>query len=147
LLIKPSGYYNAKAKKLKALVEWFGRHNDDIAKLASRDVSRLREELLEVHGIGPETADSILLYALDKPVFVIDAYTRRIFTRLGIKPTKDSYDDWQKLFMDNLPHDTHLFNEYHALIVRLGKESCRTKPKCTECCLKKSCQNNTRKLN
>jgi endonuclease III related protein len=141
-MIRPSGYYNAKAKKLKALVEWLGKHGDNIQDLASMGTINLREELLGVHGVGPETADSILLYALDKPVFVIDAYTRRIFSRLGVKPAKDTYDDWQRLFMDNLPADKRLFNEYHALIVRLGKEQCRKNPKCTQCCLNKICQYN-----
>jgi len=145
-LIRPSGYYNAKAKKLKALVNWLGRYDDDIPRLAARDTAGLRKELLAVHGIGPETADSILLYALDKPVFVIDAYTRRIFTRLGIKPEKDTYDEWQKLFMNSLSVDRRLFNEYHALIVRLGKKQCRKVQKCEGCCLKEGCPDYTLKL-
>ena len=97
-------------------------------------------QLLAVHGIGPETADSILLYAGNKPVFVIDAYTRRIFSRLGLKPENDAYDDWQTLFTSNLPHNTQLFNEYHALLVRLGKESCRKHPVFDNCCLRDICR-------
>jgi len=138
-LIRPSGYYNAKAKKLKSLVTWLEKHKEDTKILASIDILKLRKELLKVNGIGPETADSILLYALDKPVFVIDSYTRRIFARIGIEPEKDSYDEWQKLFVNNLPVDPHLFNEYHALIVRLGKEQCRKVQKCEGCCLKEIC--------
>jgi endonuclease-3 related protein len=139
-MIYPSGYYNAKAKKLKALVEWLGRYGDDLSRLDSIETDELRQELLNVHGIGPETADSILLYALDRPTFVIDAYTRRLFARLAIKPENDNYDGWRALFMDNLPPDVKMFNEYHALIVRHGKESCRNFPtRCPECCLIETC--------
>jgi endonuclease III related protein len=132
VLIRPSGYYNAKARKLKALGDWCG---DDLNKLFAHNTDTLRHQLLQVHGVGPETADSILLYAADKPVFVIDAYTRRIIGRVGIAPDIDSYDAYQSLFMNNLPADTSLFNEYHALLVRLGKEVCRKVPACRECCL------------
>ncbi len=138
-LIYPSGYYNAKAKKLKALVEWLGTYADDLSRLDSRDTGDLRRELLKVHGIGPETADSILLYALNRPTFVIDAYTRRLFSRLGIQPDKDTYDGWRVLFMNNLPLDVKVFNEYHALIVRHGKENCRKSARCVECCLSETC--------
>ena len=140
-LIFPSGYYNAKAKKLKALVEWLGKNGDDLSRLDNRDTDGLRWELLAVHGVGPETADSILLYALGKPVFVIDAYTRRLFARLGVRPGKDNYDGWRALFMDNLPRDAKLFNEYHALIVRHGKEKCHKSSQCFECCLYADCGN------
>ncbi|HOX23965.1 MAG TPA: hypothetical protein PLL10_10900, partial [Elusimicrobiales bacterium] len=88
---------------------------------------------------GPETADSILLYALGRPIFVIDAYTRRLYPRLGIKPDRAIYDAWQRLFMANLPREAATFNEYHALIVRHGKESCRKKPRCRGCCLSGAC--------
>jgi len=138
-LIYPSGYYNAKAKKLKALVEWLGRYGDDLSRLDTRDTAELRQELLGVHGVGPETVDSILLYALNRPVFVIDAYTRRLFSRLGIKPEKDTYEGWRALFMDNLPSDVGVFNEYHALIVRQGKEKCGKQPRCDGCCLVEGC--------
>jgi endonuclease-3 related protein len=105
-----------------------------------RETDLLHRQLLAVHGIGPETADSILLYAGNKPVFVIDAYTRRIFSRLGLKPEHDTYDDWQIYFSGTLPQNTQLFNEYHALLVRLGKEACRKKPVCDDCCLRKICK-------
>ena len=135
-LIHSCGYYNAKARKLKAFVEWFGQeYNDSLEKLFDRDTSSLRLKLLSVYGIGEETADSILLYAGNKPIFVIDAYTRRIMERLGITPPNHSYAVWQALFMSNLPSDARMFNEYHALLVRLAKESCRTRPLCRQCCL------------
>jgi endonuclease-3 related protein len=138
-VIRPCGYFNAKAVKLKALAEWFGRYNDAIENLCAADGDELRRELLEVHGVGPETADSILLYAAGKPFFVIDAYTRRIFSRLGLSPQKDSYDAYQRLFSANLTADVQLYNEYHALLVRLAKEVCRKKPLCRRCCLGDIC--------
>ena len=138
-VIRPCGYFNAKALKLKALAEWFGRYNDAIENLYTADGDELRRELLEVHGVGPETADSILLYAAGKPFFVIDAYTRRIFSRLGLSPAKDSYSTCQRLFSANLTADVQLYNEYHALLVRLAKEVCRKKPLCRRCCLGDIC--------
>jgi endonuclease-3 related protein len=139
-LIHSTGYYNAKAAKLKAFVTWLAVvYHDDLEKMFSADTAVLRRELLAVHGVGPETADSILLYAGNKPVFVIDAYTRRIFSRLGLTPAKDTYDSYQALFSNNLPQDTRLFNEYHALIVRQAKEHCRKQPVCADCCLKDIC--------
>lgn len=138
-LVFPSGYYNAKAKKLKALVEWLGRYGDDLARFGSVPTDRLRTELLSVHGIGPETADSILLYALGRPVFVIDAYTRRLFGRLGFRPISDRYDDWQALFQNYLLPEPAVFNEYHALIVRHAKGSCRKTHRCPDCCLASVC--------
>lgn len=135
-LIRPSGYYNAKALKLKSLVEYLGaEYQDSLDGLFSLDVPRLRSELLAIHGIGPETADSIILYAARKPVFVIDAYTRRILGRLGLGPPRSDYAALQKLFMENLPNEEKLFNEYHALLVRHGKEVCRRAPLCHQCCL------------
>lgn len=134
-IIRPCGYFNAKAVKLKALADWFGSRGDDINSLRSADTNSLRRELLAVHGIGPETADSVLLYAAGKPVFVIDAYTRRIVSRLGFPPERESYDAYQRLFTANLAADTALFNEYHALLVKLAKEACRKKPLCRRCCL------------
>jgi endonuclease-3 related protein len=139
-LIYPTGYYNAKALKLKAFVEYLGvAHRDSLDKLFSLDTSKLRNELLNIHGIGPETADSIILYAARKPVFVIDAYTRRIISRLGLNPVKEDYSAYQALFMENLPADEKLFNEYHALFVRHGKEVCKKTPLCANCCLRKLC--------
>ena len=139
-LIYPSGYYNAKALKLKSFVEYLEEaHEDSLEKLFSLDTQRLRNELLNIHGIGPETADSIILYAARKPIFVVDAYTRRILTRLGLNPLRDNYSTYQAIFMGNLPANEKLFNEYHALLVRHGKEVCRKVPLCDNCCLKDSC--------
>jgi endonuclease-3 related protein len=140
-LIRPCGYYNAKALKLKSFAFWLGNHySDDLDSLFASNTDDLRQQLLSVHGIGPETADSILLYAAVRPVFVVDAYTRRIFGRIGLIPEKDSYAGCQAFFMDNLPADTALFNEYHALLVRLGKEACRRRPLCAGCCLSDMCK-------
>jgi endonuclease-3 related protein len=140
-LVYPCGYYHAKALKLKAFALWLGNHyDDDLNRLFALDSDELRQQLLSVHGIGPETADSIMLYAAGKPVFVIDAYTRRIISRLGLAPEKDSYAAYQALFMENLPPDAKLFNEYHALLVCLGKNVCRRQPLCGECCLSDVCQ-------
>ncbi len=139
--IRACGYYNAKARKLKALACWLGEtSHDDLAALFSRDTVHLRKDLLSVYGIGLETADSIALYAARKPIFVIDAYTRRIIDRLGLKPRVEGYDAYQALFMANLPQDdTTLFNEYHALLVCLGKNVCRKQPLCGGCCLAGIC--------
>ena len=135
-LVYSSGYYNAKALKLKSLATWLGeRYQDDFERLSATETGQLRRELLGVHGIGEETADSIILYAASQPVFVIDAYTRRIVDRIGLAPEAGSYADYQRLFTDNLPRDAGLFNEYHALLVRLGKNVCRRRPLCQECCL------------
>jgi endonuclease-3 related protein len=140
-LIHPCGYYNAKALKLKAFALWLGNHyDDDLDRLFALDADDLRQQLLAVHGVGPETADSIILYAAGKPVFVIDAYTRRIISRLGLAPEKEGYAAYQRFFMENLPSDAKLFNEYHALLVCLGKNVCRRQPFCAECCLNDMCQ-------
>jgi endonuclease-3 related protein len=140
-LVYPCGYYHAKALKLKAFSLWLGNHyGDDLNRLFALDSDELRQQLLAVHGIGPETADSIILYAAGKPVFVIDAYTRRIVSRLGLAPEKDSYAAYQALFVENLPPDARLFNEYHALLVCLGKNVCRRQPLCGDCCLSDICQ-------
>jgi endonuclease-3 related protein len=139
-LIYPTGYYNAKALKLKALVDWLcACYGDDLCQLFALDTGLLRRQLLDIHGIGHETADSILLYAGNKPVFVIDAYTRRIISRLGLAPQQDRYDAFQTLFTSSLPQNTGIFNEYHALLVRHGKETCRKKLICQNCCLAKIC--------
>ncbi len=137
-LIKPAGYYNIKAKRLKHFLEFFFKsYRGSIKKMSRENLAQLRENLLAVNGIGPETADSILLYALNKPVFVIDAYTKRILSRHRLIKTEASYDEAQNLFMRNLKPEVKLFNEYHALLVRLGKEFClKNKPKCGICPLK-----------
>jgi len=140
-LIHPVGYYHAKTFKLQALVRWLRAScGDDLDRLFALETDFLRRQLLTVHGIGPETADSILLYAGNKPVFVIDAYTRRIFSRLGLKPEHDTYDDWQIYFTGTLPQNTQLFNEFHALLVCHGKEACRKQPICDNCCLREICK-------
>lgn len=140
-LIRPSGYYNAKAVKLKAFLMWLDKScRNDLDALSSIPTDELRNRLLSVHGIGPETADSILLYALNRPVFVIDAYTKRIIGRIGLLSEKNNYIAYQTYFMQNLPADLQLFNEYHALLVRLGKEACRKKPDCLKCCLVDMCR-------
>jgi len=140
-LIYPSGYYNTKAKKLKALALWLGvNYADDLDRLFDNEIGRLRCQLLDIYGIGPETADSIILYAADKPIFVIDAYTRRIIDRVGLTPASESYGSYQSLFMDNLPADVRLFNEYHALLVSLAKDACRKRPLCRQCCLNDICR-------
>ncbi len=140
-LIHPCGYYNAKALKLKSLASWLGKYYDDnLNKLFIGNTDHLRQQLLSIHGIGRETADSIVLYAAHQPVFVIDAYTRRIINRIGLPPAGNSYIAYQTLFMDNLPTDAGLFNEYHALLVCLAKDVCRKRPLCRQCCLNSICR-------
>ena len=140
-LIHPCGYYNAKALKLKSFAQWFGdNYCDDLNKLFAVEAGSLRRQLLSIHGVGQETADSIILYAAGKPVFVIDAYTRRLISRIGLAPDDNSYAAYQDLFMDNMPTDTGLFNEYHALLVNLAKDVCRKRPLCPRCCLNSLCR-------
>ncbi len=132
--IRPSGYFNLKAKRLKALTRFLSdTYGGNLEKMAEMPCSTLREQLLGVYGIGKETADSILLYALEKPIFVVDAYTRRIFSRHQLIAPDAGYDETQHFFMAHLPYDTQLFNEYHALIVETGKNYCRKKPLCEGC--------------
>lgn len=133
--IKPTGYYNMKARKIKAFVNYFfENYQGDIDLMFSRPQSILRKELLQVYGIGPETADSILLYAGNYPMFVIDAYTRRIFSRSGYIDENISYEKLQLMITDNIPIDVDLYNEYHALLVKLGKDICRKRnPICNDC--------------
>jgi endonuclease-3 related protein len=139
-LVYSAGYFNAKARNLKAFVALLSQRFDgELERLLAAPVEELRPLLLATHGIGPETADSILLYAAGRPVFVIDAYTRRLFPRLGMTPDHDSYDSWRALFMENLEAAAALFNEYHALIVRHGKEVCRREPRCEVCPLLEGC--------
>lgn len=139
-LIKQVGFYNIKTKRLKEFLGFFIKHyQGSLKKMSCEDTYNLRLELLSVNGIGPETADSILLYALNKPVFVIDAYTRRILSRHKLIREDAPYDEIQDFFMKNLRESAlvRLFNEYHALLVRLGKEFClKDKPKCDICPLK-----------
>lgn len=132
--LRPSGYFRVKSDRVRSfcrhLVERYGGR---MSRLAKRPLPALREELLEIHGIGPETADDILLYACDKPVFVIDAYTRRILKRHGFRMHDASYEDLRAWFESLLPSDLALYREYHALVVYTGKDFCRTRPKCEGC--------------
>ena len=137
-LIRPAGYYNIKAKRLKNFVKWlFQNYDGQLTNLQNLDTGQLRAELLAIKGIGPETADSILLYAFNREIFVIDAYTARIACRHGLIQPDADYEQLRELFQSNLPQDSQLFNEYHALLVRLGKEFCRPKAKCSACPLEK----------
>jgi endonuclease-3 related protein len=133
-LIRPAGYYNVKTKRLRAFLQWLVEaHDGKVEALRGRSVGSLREELLAVKGIGRETADSILLYAIGLPTFVIDAYTHRILRRHGLVPAETDYDEMKALFEDNLERDAALFNEYHALLVACGKEHCKPRPVCAGC--------------
>jgi endonuclease-3 related protein len=138
--IKSTGYYNIKAKRLKEFLNFlFRSYQGSLIRLSLVDTQILRMQLLNVNGIGPETADSILLYALNKPVFVIDAYTKRILLRHRFIKEDFDYEGIQNLFMKILKKDIKLYNEYHALLVKLGKEYClKNKPKCNMCPLGKS---------
>ena len=140
-LIRPSVYYNTKAEKLRAFTRFLAeRYDGDLKRLLHLDLPSLRAELLSVHGIGEETADAIILYAAGKPSFVVDAYTKRILSRLGLIEEKQSYGVVRDLFMENLPLDLSLYNEYHALFVRHGKERCRRQdPLCLSCPLEEVC--------
>ncbi len=137
-LIRSAGYYNVKAKHLKEFLEFlYNTHQGNLKKMSSKDAYTIRKQLLSVNGIGQETADSILLYALNKPLFVVDAYTKRILSRHCLIKEDYSYEEVQNLFMQNLKNEVKLFNEYHALIVKLGKDIClKSKPKCNICPLK-----------
>jgi endonuclease-3 related protein len=137
-LIRPAGYFNIKTKRLKNFLAWlFNGYAGRLANLESISTPQLREELLAVNGIGRETADSILLYALDREIFVVDAYTARMAVRHRLIAPEADYEQIRDLFQSNLPPDRQLFNEYHALLVRLGKEFCRPTPRCTACPLEK----------
>lgn len=133
--IRPAGYFNIKAKRLKYFLNYlFDNYGGSLNRMFKKRTDALRRELLQVNGIGPETADSILLYAGNHPVFVVDAYTKRIFSRHQIIKADAEYHDVQEIFMKNLPHDIRMFNEYHALIVKVGKDFCRNrKALCSRC--------------
>jgi endonuclease-3 related protein len=137
-LIRPAGYYNIKAKRLKSFLNWlFQNYDGRLESLEALDTDRLRSELLSVKGIGPETADSILLYAFGRPVFVVDAYTARVAVRHGLIEPDADYEQLRDLFQSNLPQEPQLFNEFHALLVRVGKEYCKPVAKCPGCPLEK----------
>jgi len=144
--IRPSGYFRQKAQRLRDFLSFLkskggldgNAADEELRCLDALETERLRQELLEVRGIGPETADSILLYAANRPSFVVDAYTRRICSRHGLTPEDIAYEDLRAFFMDCLPEDTALFNDYHAQLVRVGHNYCKkSKPACTECPLKR----------
>lgn len=141
-LLRPAGCFNVKARRLQALCRFLEARGVAAAPetLAGQGgLAELRRDLLAVHGIGEETADSILLYALGLPSFVVDAYTRRAFARLGLLQGGETYAEVRRLFEAHLPRDTRLYNEYHALVVRLGKEHCRPRPRCAGCPLNPIC--------
>jgi endonuclease-3 related protein len=140
-LIRSSGYFNVKARRLKAFLVFLGSEYEGRVEAMSReDPGTLRQKLLEVDGIGRETADSIVLYAAGLPLFVVDAYTRRVFARLGFLRGDESYDEVQGFFMAHLEPSVPLFNDFHAQIVRLGKDVCRPRrPRCGECPLDNLC--------
>ena len=137
-LLRPSGYFRMKTKKVRAFVAHIIERPMQV--MFQQDVPELRTELLSIYGVGPETADSIILYAAEKPSFVVDTYTYRLLSRLGWVEGNFHYERLRALFMDNLPHDVDLFNEYHALIVRHGARVCKKTPDCQACCLQSLCQ-------
>lgn len=133
-LIRPAGYYNVKAARLKHFLDrLFEKFNGNLDRLGQLAADQLREELLSIKGIGPETADSITLYAFGKPVFVVDAYTGRILGRHRLLEPGADYEQVRMLFESSLPRKVQLYNEYHALLVKLGKEYCKTKAQCSGC--------------
>ncbi len=133
-LIRPAGYFRLKAKRLRHFTQWlFDDYDGHLEWLDEVDTQRLREELLGISGIGPETADSILLYALNRPVFVVDTYTARVAVRHGLIDPELTYETLQDLFTSNLESDAPLYNEYHALLVHVGKDFCKPNPKCAGC--------------
>ena len=140
-LLRPSGTFRSKSLTVQAFVAHVSeRYRGDLARMLARPLAPLRTELLGIRGIGPETADDILLYAAGHPSFVVDAYTRRIFTRIGVRLQSDSYEAWRTFFMERLPVDVPLFNEYHALLDRLGSRVClKRAPRCSECPLQPIC--------
>lgn len=133
-LIRPAGYFNVKADRLISFIGWFVKeYGGELERMFKEPPAKLRKKLLSVRGIGPETADSILLYAGGIPSFVVDAYTRRIFSRHGFCASNAGYDELKELFEYSLPRDPQRFNEYHALLVALGKDYCRPRPLCELC--------------
>lgn len=140
-LIKPAGYFNQKAKKLKILSEFV--INNPIEELKKLETDKLRIKLLNVHGVGPETADSILLYALSKPIPIVDAYTKRIFTRIGFLDEKEDYNQFQEFQINNFPNECYNLEELHALLVEHAKQYCtKNNPDCWMCPIYKECERN-----
>lgn len=133
-LIRPAGYFRLKAKRLRNFTQWLiDNYQGRLDALDAIETHRLREELLGISGIGPETADSIVLYALDRPVFVVDTYTARVAVRHGLIEPDIDYTQLQCLFESSLEPDVRLFNEFHALLVHVGKDFCKPKPRCAAC--------------
>ncbi len=146
-VIRPSGYFNSKTRKLKAIAAHLALYDDDTNRWCSREAKELREELLSVYGIGPETADDIVLYVAKLPSFVMDTYTIRIIDRIGATPRRKRYEDYQALFEDNLPNDAPLFNEYHALLDEHAKAICHKRnPACGDCALREICREGKRAM-
>lgn len=138
-LLRPSGYFNVKAARLKSFCRWY-LEQGGLQRLRRLATERLRDSLLDVPGIGPETADDILLYAFRRPVFVIDAYTRRILARMGLVGGDETYEELRSMFERAFGPDVPFFNQYHALIVAHGKDICRPKPRCADCDLARRCR-------
>ena len=137
-IIKPSGFYNIKSNRLKNIINViYNEYSSNILELNKLDILNVREKLLEINGIGKETADSIILYALNKPIFVIDVYTKRFLKNHRIYDEQNDYDTLQEFFMRNLPADTYLFNEFHASIVYLCQNFCKKVPLCSKCPLER----------
>jgi endonuclease-3 related protein len=133
-LVRPAGYFRLKARRLKNFIDLLvAEYAGDLEQMGKLPTGQLRHKLLAVNGIGPETADSILLYAFRRPVFVVDAYTLRVMSRHRLILPKAGYGELQGLFMRHLPPDEALFNEYHALLVQVGKRHCRRTPSCPGC--------------
>lgn len=134
MLIRPAGFFNVKEKRLRHFLAYLKKeHRLSMSSMKNYSLGKLRKQLLDVHGIGEETADSILLYACNKPTFVVDAYTRRILSRHGLISKTARYEDMRQLFMQNLPPEIDLYNDFHAQIVMIGKDHCKPKPKCDLC--------------
>ncbi|HNR43694.1 MAG TPA: hypothetical protein PLI06_08415 [Methanofastidiosum sp.] len=139
-IIKPSGFFNQKAERLRKISEYLlFTYGGELELLFSKDKKILREELLKLKGIGDETADSIILYAAEKTEFVVDTYTKRIYSRLKIVEEKISYDDLKKYIINEIPEDLLTYQEFHGLIVLLGKNICKKNPNCKECPLNSNC--------
>ncbi len=137
--IRPSGFFRQKSRRLKIFADYVFLNYGSIGAMFRKDAGELREELLNLHGIGRETADSIILYAAEKPIFVIDAYTRRIMGRIYGTRREPAYDELQKLISSGIKSDVKLYQDFHAQFVELGKNYCRTKPLCSQCPVKRYC--------
>jgi endonuclease-3 related protein len=138
-LVRPSGFYNVKAERLFSLARYLNENYDSPEDIFKNDIQDVREELLGLRGIGKETADSMILYAGNNPIFVVDAYTKRMCERLDIPVKSLDYDDLQSYFQEAMPKDANIYKEFHALIVIHGKEMCKTRPVCKGCPLQSIC--------